>query len=427
MGLWSEFIEFVSTQNVNIEGMVSEENSSSTPLTAGAEFTGAAKEILNCGILFVNVYSDVGSAIDGLKIEQSADGINWDHDDVYTVPAGSGKNYSINPYAKYFRVRYINGAADQTVFRMQTLCKGNSKPSSHRIQDTISDDDDAELVKAVLTGKSNGTFKNVRTTVDGYLAISDRSSGLSIAQEIVSGLSFIHKFGNAPDFDTTDGEVSVWGGAEDGTAWELMKYVYSTTADIDSISSSAIGDNQEIVISGLDANYQLVTQPVTLNGRNRVALTTSLIRVFRAYNNGSTVITGHVIIYVNTALTAGVPTDKTKIRAVVDPLNQQTTMAIYTVPAGYTGYMRDWYASTAGASKNSDYIIRVISRDFGKIFRAKHVSAISDNAISSYQHLYTEPEKFLEKTDIEIRAQSTGLGATGISISAGFDIVLVEN
>ena len=43
---------------------------------------------------------------------------------------------------------------------------------------------------------------------------------------------FVHKFGGAPDFDTGDGYVSVWDGADDSSTDE-MQYNYSTTADIE--------------------------------------------------------------------------------------------------------------------------------------------------------------------------------------------------
>lgn len=411
-----------------LKGDVDSNNSTSTPLAGGGSFTGTATDISKYGIVFINVYADVASATDGLVIEQSSDGTNWDHDDSYTIPAGTGKNFSINPYAQYMRIRYTNGAGAQSAFRLQTILKGNAKPSSHRIQDAISDDDDAELIKAVLTGKNNGTFVNVLTTADGNLTISDNSDGLAIAKGDVTGHSFVHKFGNAPDFDTTDGEVTVWDGAEDGASWELMDYVYSTTADIDSISSSSAGDTQDIVIQGLDSNWELVTQTATLNGQTRVALTTPLIRVFRAYNDNSTETVGHVFVFVNGTLTGGVPDTNADIRAVIDPENQQTEMAVYTIPAGKTGYMRDWYMATSGGSKTSNYVVKLKSRNFGKIFRTKHTSALEAAAPSPYQHKYEEPEVFAEKTDIEMTVESIASpAATENAVSAGFDIVLVDD
>jgi hypothetical protein len=415
-------------KEVLLKGFVDTSNSTSTPLTGGGVFTGIALDISNCGIMFVSVYSDKSSATDGLSIQQSVDGTNWDFTDDYTITAGASKNYSINTHAKYFRIVYTNGSTAQTAFRLQTICKtGTAKPSSHRIKDEIIGDDDAELVKAAITGENgNGEWHNVKVTADGNLTISDNSSGLAIAGGNVTGATYVHKFGNAPDFDTSDGVVTIWDGANDGTV-ALMNYVYSTTADIDSISSSDAGDTQTVEVQGLDGNYNLVVQSVTLNGQNRVALTTSLIRVFRFKNTGTTNFAGQVYVYVNTALTAGVPTDTTKVRAAVNDGNNQTLMAVYTVPAGYTGYMRDFYSSTAGSSKNSQYVIDLVARPFGGIFQLKHRKAISDIGTSSDQHKYEEPEVFVEKTDIEMRVSATAAGATGCSISAGFDLVLKEN
>lgn len=417
----------VNIETINVKGIVDGNNSTSSTLSANGVFTGKKTEILNYGISFINVYTDVASATDGLSIEQSSDGVNWDHCDCYTVNAGAAKNYSINPHAKYYRVVYTNGAVAQSAFRMQTILKGNSKPSSHRIQDSIADDDDAELVKAVLTGKNNGSFVNVRTTLDGNLTISDNSSGLAIAKGDVSKHSFIHKFGNAPDFDTSDGEVTVWDGAEDGATWENMVYDYSSSADIDSISSSDAGDTVEIEILGLDSDYNAVTQTITLNGQTRVALTTSLVRVFRMINANSTNLVGHVFCYVNGSITGGVPDDASTIRSIIQPENNQTEMAVYTIPNGYTGYMRSWYAATAGASKTSDYIIRLKARPTGGVFQLKHKSSINETGSSHVQHQYIEPEVFQAKTDLEMTVEMTAAGGTGANISAGFDIVLVEN
>ena len=149
-----------------LKGKIDSNNSSATPLGISGVFTGAAVNISQFGVIFVNVFSDVASATDGLMIQQSVDGINWDHDDVYTVPAGTGKNYSINPYANFFRIVYTNGAVEQATFRLQVVLKNvASKYSSHRIQDSIVDEDDAELVKSVLSGQSDidGSFENVST------------------------------------------------------------------------------------------------------------------------------------------------------------------------------------------------------------------------------------------------------------------------
>jgi len=409
-------------------GEIDPDNSTSTPLGISGVYSGTAVEITNESVICVSVFADEDSAASGLNIQQSIDGVNWDHGDTFTIGGGVSENYTINPHAQWYKIDYTNGTTAQSAFRMQAILKSAYvKPSAHRVGGDISNQDDAELVKAVLSGENgDGLFHNVKTTADGNLTISDNSSGLAIAQGNTSGVSFIHKFGAAPDFDISDGFVTVWDGAEDGEAYEAMTYTYSTSADIDYLSAEDNGDTQEVEVQGLDLNYDLVVQTKALTGQTPVALDTALIRVFRIINIGSVDFANHVFCYVSTGttVTAGVPQDGAKVRAVVHSDNNQTEMAIFTIPAGKTGYMRDWYASTAGAKKDSSHTIKVIARPLGQVFQLKHTGNIDVNGTSYVKHDYFEPEVFTEKTDIEIRMDSD----TDIAgVAAGFDMVLVDN
>lgn len=414
-----------AVSNSMVAGKIDNRNTTSVALGIDGVYTGATQEVLDYPLIFINVYSDVASAIDGLSIQQSSDGINWDHTDEYTIPASTGKNYSVQRMAKYFRVVYTNGSTAQTEFRLQVVLSENSKPSSHRVKDTISGDDDVEAVKAALTGEDHtGAWRNVGVTLDGDLTISDNSTGLAISQGSVTGVANVNKFGNAPDFDTTDGEVDIWDGADDGNE-SIMTYTFSTTADIDRLSSSDAGDTQDIEVQGLDANYDLVLQTITLTGQTPVALTTPLIRVFRLKNVGATDIVGRVFCFVNGATTGGVPNTVTDIRAIIDNGNNQTEMAIYTVPAGKTGYIREIYASTAGGSRPTNYVVKMKIRPFGQVFQLKHRRSINDD--KDLEKKFDTPEKATEKADIVITAETTENSINGSSMSAGFDIVLIDN
>jgi hypothetical protein len=415
---------------VSLSGHICTENTTSTPLNASDTFTGEWQSTINYGVIIVAVFSDQASATDGLKLQFSRNGSDYltGSGDVYTIPAGTEKTFSVQPSWEYFRVQYVNGGQDQTTFELSTTLKRTYvKPSSHRIQDNISSEDDAELMKSILTGEDpDGIFRNVQTSRDGNLTISDNSSGLAIAEGNVTDKDFIHKFGFAPDFDTTDGEVTVWDGAEDGVAWEQMVYQYSTTADIDYLSSNG-SDYQPIQVDGLASDYSYTTQTITLQGTTPVSLTTNLIRVFRLINMGNVDLAGHVFCWVSGGGdTGGVPDVTTDIRAMIQPGNNQTEMAIFTVPVGEQGFMRDWFASAAGASRNSNYIIKLYARPFGQVFQLKHRSAISDTGSSYIQHKYEEPEVFEAKTDIEMTVEMTAAGATQAAISGGFDIVRKE-
>lgn len=412
---------------------VSSINSTNDVLGIGEVFQGVAENITNYAILFVNVYSNVASATKGLCMEHSSDGVNWYLSECYTIEANKYKTFSHQCASKYYRIKYTNGSVAQTTFDLEVkMCTKNALDSSHRIDDVISGQDDARLVKAVLTAKNLATdlFVPINTSKSGNLQITDAESSLAIAKDEVLNHLPISRFSNAKDFDATDIQVTVWDGADDGAAWELMNYVYSTIADIDSISSSDAADTLEITIVGQTLDGTEVTQTKTLQGQTRVALDTPLRRIYLAYNNNGVNLIGHVIIYVNTPIggvTAGVPTDKTKIRAIIDPTNQQTLMSVYTIPKGYTGYLRRGYASTSGANKTSNYIITFLTRKFGKVFRTQNINSISDSGSSFIILDYDVPLKMEELTDLEVKAQMTAVGGTGASISAGFDIILVQN
>ena len=132
-----------------MRAMVDADNSTITPLLADEEFIGEWKETLDYAEISVTTYSNVASAVDGLCIEFSSDGVGLNGcGDNYTLSAGAEKTFSFQPQRRYYRVKYTNGAVDQTVFDLETILhKTRCKPSSHRINDSIVDEDDAELVK----------------------------------------------------------------------------------------------------------------------------------------------------------------------------------------------------------------------------------------------------------------------------------------
>lgn len=136
-------------------GVIDLKNSSTTPLGISATFTGSWINIVQAGIIYINVYSDAASATDGLEVDQSSDGTNVDHTDNFSIPAAKGKNFSINPHSKYYRVKYTNGTVGQTQFRLQSVIKETGLDSSHSIKEVISTDDDARLRKSILMIKAN--------------------------------------------------------------------------------------------------------------------------------------------------------------------------------------------------------------------------------------------------------------------------------
>lgn len=165
---------------------VSTLNSTSALLGTSGTFTGTWEDVVGFSTIAISVYAAEMSANDGLILEYSSDGINVDDSDLYTIATATGNQFTVGVLSKYFRVRYVNGTIPQTSFRLSTIYHiNNIKPSSHRINDSISGQNDAELSKAVLTGRNpDGTFVNV--TAQGTEATNSTSTLLG-ANEVFRG------------------------------------------------------------------------------------------------------------------------------------------------------------------------------------------------------------------------------------------------
>lgn len=131
---------------------VDSNNSTSTPLLAAAVFTGTATDVSRYASMNVSIFTDQASATNGLAMQQSCDGTNWDIVDSYTVAsqsAGGGKTYSVQSAAKWFRVVYTNGGTNQGAFRLQTLLKiGVDPTNSVKASDGYSNENDLQQAAA---------------------------------------------------------------------------------------------------------------------------------------------------------------------------------------------------------------------------------------------------------------------------------------
>ena len=397
---------------VALEGRIDDYNSSEEPLAGGAVFTGTAVEILNCASVFVSIHSDVASAVDGLEIQQSADGTNWYYCDKFTITAGAGKVFNIPAANRYYRVVYTNGAAAQTVFQLTAvLKKGYAKPSAHRIGDSIVDDDDADLVKAVITGRrDNNSFTNVRFDDSDRMKVVNQEYTYAIAEGRVPGHMPQFKFG-------TRATVAQ---ATQSTVWEgpTALYPYATAAETLSVVSSSANDTaagtgvRTLFISGLDANFEEISETVTMNGVTPVNTVNQYMRVNRAY--GATCGTGYTNAGNITVTGAGAV-----VRLYIPAGDGQTLMTLWTVPAGTKAFITQVSAST-NSNKGARMSVFTRTNDGGILYpwRIRYRSYLfsGDDVVR-----FNIPLEIPEKTDIEIRV-TTPVGAGDTSMGATFEL-----
>jgi len=89
-------------------------------LAAGASYTSAGEDVKGYKRITGYAFADQASATDGLEIQQSVDGTNYDYVTKYTVSANTALAFSIELIGSHVRIKYTNGATAQTVFRLGT-------------------------------------------------------------------------------------------------------------------------------------------------------------------------------------------------------------------------------------------------------------------------------------------------------------------
>jgi len=239
---------------------------------------------------------------------------------------------------------------------------------------------------------------------------------LQVARGQIQGHRNVTVFGFNGDVDTT--QVTVWPLPSLITfpAAALQMTVSSTNANDTAAGTGA----RTVVVQGVDANYNEVTETVTLNGQTAVTMSASLLRVNYAYvataGSGNSA-AGDIYIGTGT-VTAGVPATTYDI---IKFDYNVTTTGSYTVPAGYTAYVSQGLFSAGQTTGASPVQGRLLTRGVDNIRRTAAVTTVN-NGVANYVFEY--PLAVSEKTTLEATAVGT---ANNNSVSSMFIILLVKN
>ena len=219
--------------------------------------------------------------------------------------------------------------------------------------------------------------------------------GLAIQRGLVNNFSGIQKFGYNDSVSTSF--ETIW---ENGSL-----YSYPTTATTAVATSSDTDDNDSLVhIYGLDSNYDLADEVITVGGS---ASTTSFIRVFRSVLTNAN--TGVVNVGKITTTVNSLPV------SIVDVGYGQSLQAVYSIPRNYRGYLM---SIDVGTSKQKEVEAKFMQRPLnGNTFQTK--SLITSFGTPIHKD-YFVPEILSEKSDLEMRAKADAT----TSISAGFQLIL---
>ena len=154
------------------------------------------------------------------------------------------------------------------------------------------------------------------------------------------------------------------------------------------INSSSASDIQSIMINGLDVNFNPISELVNINGLTFVTTTQQFRRVNSVYHFDS----GSMNVgQINVRIGSTTGTVIARIEAGIG----QSSMSIYTVPAGYTAFSM-W--GDFSVNKNEGAELNARWRFFNSGFITVYATEVYSN---SYQTNVPIPGAIPEKTDID--------------------------
>ena len=226
--------------------------------------------------------------------------------------------------------------------------------------------------------------------------INNMPFGLGVQKGLVNNFSGVHKFGLNTAVGTSF--ETIWDGNN--------TYTYPSSSGTATATSSDTDDNTGTVeIQGLDSNYDLASETLTIGGS---AGSVNFIRVFRAIMK--TANTGNANVG-----TITITVSSTTVAQIRDGYGQ-TLMCVYTVPRKYNAYLMQ---IDVGSSKDLENEIRFITKDIsnGNVWNTKAFITTRGGFIEKN---YVVPVTIPEKTDIELIAKASATS----SISGGFELIL---
>ena len=225
---------------------------------------------------------------------------------------------------------------------------------------------------------------------------------LQVSRGQIAGHSVVSLFGYQASVTTTP--IPIW---ENATA-----YVYPTSAStLTLVSTSASDDTSaKILISGLDASYNPISETLAMNGLTGVTTVNSYFRI----NSLLMTSTG-------TSQTTNVGTitlkQSSNILAQINAGVGKSQSTVYTVPAGYSFFLDLAEVNTSNSYTGSTIITY-------KVQAINNVTGVKLNVLQQpFVSIYTasrssDPFLYTEKTDIQWQlSTSTGTIAAGVIIT----------
>lgn len=181
----------------------------------------------------------------------------------------------------------------------------------------------------------------LRSQVDNFFRLAQQEIYDTYGDVVQFGRKSLGKYGRNTAVTTTEADI----------IWNQGVEVHTFDNTITHISSANAGDTGVVYIEGMTISgnvFTFATQTATLNGQNKVALTIPLAECTRMRGAPA----GEVYAYEDTALTAGKPSDTSKIHNTLVP-GDNTSLKAATAIAGTNYFLATQLTASLSRSAGS--------------------------------------------------------------------------
>lgn len=299
----------------------------------------------------------------------------------YYIPAGINQVHTLMNFRPWVRLRFVNSSSAQTDFDLSLVAGQQNQPVAPN-QFSYNLYADAQLTRPL-------------------------ANDVDIAAGRAAGISFFEKFGRNTAVTTTE-DICFQGDNYDG-------FPTSGTAETLDIVSASTNDDEggsgaeKILVSGLDANWDLATEEITLNGQTTVTTTSTWRRVNRAYvtqsaNGANTAFNAGNITVTNT--TSG------NTFLVIPAGFSQSQVSAFTVPRNHVLLVRGARITLNKASGSATAVVGGWFRPFGG---SPTLIEIGTASVGSPYELGADCKIVIpEKADVAARCISVSSGSLDI-------------
>lgn len=233
---------------------------------------------------------------------------------------------------------------------------------------------------------------------------------MQVSRGLVSGASLVNIYGY-------QGALPNSGGSTFYPVWEnTTAYTYPGSAVAMYLWSSSSSDTAvQVLVSGLDASYNLQSETVVLNGTTAVVTANTYLRINGLAITGTTNAVGTINIG-----NAG----KTIQYAEITAGFGKSQMMIYTVPNGYTFYLTrsNAYSSLNGNTAGNYGYYRVYTQTSTGVIQILLQAPFT----GTYESLRVAPRAYPQKTDIQWQVAGNPASGT-FQVGIGVEGILISN